>query len=80
MIKFLNQTSHILNGPHINLIIGVFLLFSVFSEIEGEIVDVLVSADIGIHHGIVAFGLIHVLSALAALTESLVLILERPKG
>ena len=76
-IKFLKKSEHYLNGPHINLIIGITLLLASLSEVEGDISDLFSVNDIGAHHGILVLGIVHLLRSLLVFTSSLIIIIEK---
>lgn len=69
------KLSLIVHSPYLNILIGVVLLYSGSSEALLEIREV-ENVRIGAHHGIILFGLAHVLKAITEVFDGLAIIDE----
>jgi len=59
-----------MENPYLNILIGVILLYSGFSEAWHEFGE-LKEITIGAHHGIILFSILHILKAVPEIFEGL---------
>ena len=71
--KFQNSLYH----PLIDLGVGIVLLFAAFSELDGDFLVALSEDGIGLHHGILVLGGVHLLGAFRDLLSSSINIIEK---
>lgn len=65
----------IMHSPYLNILVGLVLLYAGASEALIEIREV-ENVRVGSHHGIMLFGLIHVLKSITEVIDGLALIDE----
>lgn len=76
MHKFIKRMETTFRNPWLELIVGLVLIITGFSEAGETLFDDLSSGNLGSHHGVMLLGLAHALKAVPSLLTGLMLFVE----
>ena len=61
----------IVENPYLNIAVGLIFLATGIAEVAREIIEVEEEVNVGAHHGVVIFAILHLLRSLPELFEGL---------
>jgi len=68
--RFIKILKRIVENPYLNIVIGLILLYSGIVETVNELKEI-EEFNIGVHHGVVLFAILHILKTIPDLFEGL---------
>ena len=66
MHSFIRKLEKFVNNPHLEAIIGLFIMATGIIEAGDRIFEDITSGDVGAHHGMILLGFAHAFKALPA--------------